>query len=60
MRSRSSSDGACKGILDELKAINLGLVEIMVERVTVVMFGMDSGSSNGGGSFEFDEGLDAA
>jgi hypothetical protein len=31
MRPRSTSDGACKGILDELKAINLGLVEVAVE-----------------------------
>jgi hypothetical protein len=31
--------------LDKLEAINLGLVEIVVERVTVVKFRMDYGTS---------------
>jgi hypothetical protein len=56
MRLRSSSDCASEGILDELEAIDLGLVEIVVERVTVVKFRMDYGSSNGRGSFEVDKG----
>jgi hypothetical protein len=47
MRLRGSSDGTGKGILDELKPINLGLVKIVVERVKVVDFGMDYGSTNG-------------
>jgi hypothetical protein len=46
-----------RAFMDELKAINLGLVEIVVERITVVKFRMDYGSSDGGGSFEVDEGL---
>jgi hypothetical protein len=46
MRLKSSSDRAGEGVLDELEAINLGLVEIVVERVVVV-----NGSGNGGGSF---------
>jgi hypothetical protein len=41
MRLRSSSDSASEGILDELEAIDLGLVEIVVERVTVRKFRMD-------------------
>jgi hypothetical protein len=47
------SDGACKGILDELKAI-MGLVEIVVERVTVVEYGMDNERGDGGGSLKED------
>jgi hypothetical protein len=46
--------------LDELQAIDLGLVEIVVERITVVKFRMDYGSGNGGGSFEVDKWTDAA
>jgi hypothetical protein len=49
-----------ESILDELEAINLGLVEIVVERITVVKFRMDYGSGNGRGSFEVDRGADAA
>jgi hypothetical protein len=60
MRLRSSSDSAGEGILDELEAIDLGLVEIVIERVTVVKFRMDYGSGNDGGSFEVDKGTDAA
>jgi hypothetical protein len=62
LRLRSSSDGAGESILDELKEINLSLVEdeIVVERVTVVKFGMDYGSSDDGGCFEVDERVDAA
>jgi hypothetical protein len=60
MRLRSSSDSTSESILDELEAIDLGLVEIMVERVTVVKFRMDYGSDNGGGSFEVDKGMDVA
>jgi hypothetical protein len=60
MRLRSSTDSAGKGILDELEAIDLGLVEIVVERVAVVKFRMDYGSGNDGGSFEVDKGMDAA
>jgi hypothetical protein len=44
MRLRSSSDSTSESILDELEAIDLGLVEIVVERVTVVKFRMDYGS----------------
>jgi hypothetical protein len=40
--------------LDELEAVYLSLVEIVVERVTVVKLRMDYGSGNGGGSFEVD------
>jgi hypothetical protein len=60
MRLRSSRDSTSKSILDELEAINLGLVEIVVERVTLVKFRMDYGSGNGGGSFEVNKGTDAA
>jgi hypothetical protein len=60
MRLRSSSDSVGEGILDVLEAIDLGLVEIVVERVTVVKFRMDYGSDNGGGSFEVDKRTDAA
>jgi hypothetical protein len=59
-RLRSLSDSAGDGILDELEAIDLDLVEIVVERVTVIEFEMDYGSGEGGGSFEVDEGADAA
>jgi hypothetical protein len=41
-----------ESILDELETIDLGLVKIVVERVTVVKFRMDYGSGSGGGSFE--------
>jgi hypothetical protein len=50
--TRSTSNSTSKSILDKLKVIYLCLVKIMVERVTVVKFGMDYGSGNGGGSFE--------
>jgi hypothetical protein len=60
MRLESTSDSTSDSILDKLEAIYLSLVEIMVERVTVVKFRMDYGSGNGGGSFEVDEGTDAA
>jgi hypothetical protein len=58
IRLRSSSDSASERIFDAIEAINLGL--IVVKRVTVVKFRMDYGSGNGGGSFEFDKGMDAA
>jgi hypothetical protein len=51
MRLRSTRDSTSKSILDELEAVYLSLVEIVVERVTVVKFGMDYGSGNGGGSW---------
>jgi hypothetical protein len=44
IRLRSSSDSASESILDELEAIDLGLVKIVVERVTVVKFRMDYGT----------------
>jgi hypothetical protein len=44
IRLRSSSDSASEGILDELEAIDLGLVELVVERVSVVKFRMKYGS----------------
>jgi hypothetical protein len=43
MRLTSTSDSTSKSILDELEAVYLGLVEIVVDRVTVVKFGMDYG-----------------
>jgi hypothetical protein len=43
-----------------LEAIDWGLVEIVVERVTVVEFRMDYGSGDGGGSFEVNKGVDVA
>jgi hypothetical protein len=49
-----------RGILNELKVIDLSLVETVAERDTVVKFGMNYGSGNGGGCFEVDEGTDAA
>jgi hypothetical protein len=52
MRLKSSSDITSESILNELEAIDLGLVKIVVERVTVVKLRMDYGSGNGGGSFE--------
>jgi hypothetical protein len=58
MRLWSSSDSASESILDELEAIDLGLVEIVVERVTVVKFRIDYGSGNDGSSFEVDKGTD--
>jgi hypothetical protein len=57
---RSTSDSTSERILDKLEAIGLCLVEIEVERVTVVKFRMGYGSSCGGGSFEVDKGADAA
>jgi hypothetical protein len=60
VRLRGTSYSTGKGILDELEAIDWGLVEIVVERVTEVEFRMDYGSGDGGGSFEVDEGADAA
>jgi hypothetical protein len=60
MRLRSLSDSANKGIFDELAAIDLGLMKIVVERVTVVKFRMDYRSGNGRGSFEVNKGTDAA
>jgi hypothetical protein len=44
IRLRSSTDSASESILDELEAIDLGLVKIVVERVTVVKFRMDYGT----------------
>jgi hypothetical protein len=58
MRLRSSRDS--NSILDELEATDLGLVEIVVERVAVVKFRMDCGGGDDGGSFEVDKGTDAA
>jgi hypothetical protein len=56
-----SSDRTSESIFDKLEAIGLGLVEIVVERVTVFEFRIDyDGSGNGGGSFEVDKGKDAA
>jgi hypothetical protein len=60
MRLESTRDSTSESILDELEAVDLGLVEIVVERITVVKFRMDYGSGNGGGSFEVDKGTDAA
>jgi hypothetical protein len=40
--------------------INLGLIKIVIERVTAVKFRMDDGSSDDGGSFEVVVGADAA
>jgi hypothetical protein len=45
-QNQSSSDSTSESILDELEAIDLGMVEIVVERVTVVKFRMDYGSGN--------------
>jgi hypothetical protein len=59
MRLRSSRDSTSESILDELEAIDLGLVKIVVERVTVVKFRMNYGSGNGGGSFEVNKRTDA-
>jgi hypothetical protein len=58
MRLASTSDSASEGILDELETIHLGLVEIVVERVTVVRFRKDYGNGNGGSSFEVDKWAD--
>jgi hypothetical protein len=58
MRLRSSRDSAIEGVLDELEANDLGLVEIVVDRVTVVKFRMGYGSGDGRGSFEVDESAD--
>jgi hypothetical protein len=44
MRLRSLSDSTSESILDELEVIDLGLVEIVVDRITVVKFRMDYGS----------------
>jgi hypothetical protein len=60
MRLESTRDSTSESILDKLKAVDLGLVEIVVERITVVKFRMDYGSGDGGGSFEVDKGADAA
>jgi hypothetical protein len=60
MRLESTRDSTSESILDELEAVDLGLVEIVVERITVVKFRMDYGSGNSGGSFEVDKGTDAA
>jgi hypothetical protein len=60
MRLRNTRDSTSESILDELEAIDLGLVEIVVERITVVKFRMDYGNGNGGISFEVDKGADAA
>jgi hypothetical protein len=46
--------------LDELEAIDLDLMKIMVERVTVVKFRMDYRSGNGRGSFKVNKGTDVA
>jgi hypothetical protein len=43
VRLMSSSDSTSERILDKLEAIDLRLVEIVVERVTVVEFRMDYG-----------------
>jgi hypothetical protein len=60
LRSTSGSTTLCtsEGILDELEAIDWGLVEIVVDRVTEVEFRMDYGSGDGEGSFEVDKGTD--
>jgi hypothetical protein len=60
MRLESTRDSTSESILDELEAVDLGLVEIVLERITVVKSRMDYGSGNGGSSFEVDKGTDAA
>jgi hypothetical protein len=61
MRLESTRDSTTnESILEKLEAVDLGLVEIVVEIITVVKF-MDYGSGNGGrGSFEVDKRTDAA
>jgi hypothetical protein len=49
---RSSSNSASEGILHELEAIYLCLVEIVEERVTVVKFKMDYESGGQGALLE--------
>jgi hypothetical protein len=60
MRLRSSTEGAGKGILDELKAINFRFGRHCGRESYGDKFGTDYGSSDGGGSFEVNEGANAA
>jgi hypothetical protein len=55
---RSSSDSTSESILDELETIDLDLVEIVVERVTVVRFRTDYENGNGGSGFKDDKWAD--
>jgi len=50
-RFRSFNHSACKTVLNLLKAIYLSLRRIVVERVTVVKFRVDSRGSDGTGCF---------
>jgi len=48
---RSSDDSTSKGVLDVLKTVKLKLRKIIVERVTVVKFGVNDGSCDEAGCF---------
>jgi len=50
-RYRTFNHSTCKTVLNLLKAIYLRLRKIVVERVTVVEFGVDNRGSNGTGCF---------
>jgi len=50
-RFRSFNYSTCKAVLNLLEAIDLRLRKIVVERVTVVKFGMDIRGSNGTSCF---------
>src|SRR6218665_2032287 len=56
-----SSNSSCKRVLDKLKTLYLGGVEIKAEEgVAVILFRMDDGGGDGGGSFRVKHRSDAA
>ena len=50
-RFRSFNHSTCKTVLNLLEAVYLRLRKIVVERVTVVKFRVDTGGSDGTGCF---------
>ena len=57
---RSLNNSTSKRVLDLLEPVKLIVWMVVIERVAVVKFGMDSGSGNGAGCFEVEIWADTA
>ena len=55
-----SSNSPCKSVLDKQQTLYLGGVEIEKEGVAVILFRIDDGGGDGGGSFRVKHGSDTA
>ena len=59
-RFRSFNHSTCKTVLNQLEAVYLRFRKIVVERVTVVKFGVDNRGSDGTGRFRIEVRTDTA